>query len=220
MTSKLKAVIFDMDGVIVDSEPIHSRSLELLALQYNAIPIYYKNGLMHKVGLSNDKSSIAFMKKHNINDSLESFRQKRRKIFADLLQQKLSPMPGILKLIRVVKSNNFKIGLASNRFLEHVSIIINNLNIEKYFDTVVTKNDKLAVKPAPDIYLKTAQDLHVNPTLCIAIEDSETGIISAKRAHMKVIAVPNRYTQDQDLSKADRVFKSLSDITIKVLNNL
>lgn len=216
----IKAVIFDMDGVIIDSEPIQSKSLEILAREYNKTPIYNKEGLIHTVGISGDAGYIEFMKKHNIEESLEVLRKKRRIIFVNLLKQKLQPTPGFLKLLRKLSKQNLKIALASNRFLEHVSLILGNLGVKGKFDVIIGPSSTIQHKPHPDIYLETARRLEILPEDCAVIEDSETGIISAKKAGMKVIAVPNKYTKHHDFSKADKIVKSLSEVTVKLINNL
>lgn len=217
---KIRAVIFDMDGVIVDSEPIHSKSLELLARAYKKNPIYNKQGLLHTVGISGDKGYLEFMKKHKIKESLEILRRKRRSFFVNLLKQKLIPMKGFKQLLTMLKKQDFKIALASNRLLEHVHIIVDNLEIKDKFDVIVGPNRNIRHKPYPDIYLETAKKLKTLPNECIALEDSETGILAAKRAGMKVIVIPNRYTIHHNFSKANLLIKDLSNISIKMICNL
>lgn len=217
---KIRAVIFDMDGVIVDSEPIHSKSLEILIRSYNKNPVYSKQGLIHTVGISGGKSYLRLMRNHNIHESLKVLRQKRRAIFVKLIKQKLSPMPGFIKLLTLFKKQGFKIALASNRLLEHVYLILENLGVKNQFDIIVGPSPNLRHKPYPDIYLETARQLKILPEECLALEDSESGIVSAKNAGMKVIAIPNRYTNHQDFSKADLLVKSLNDITIAMIQEL
>lgn len=216
----IKAVIFDLDGVIVDSEPIHSKSLEILLKDYGKTPIFNTQGLIHEVGPSGDFTYVELIRKYSLTEPLETIKQKRRAIFTKLLQEKLVPLPGFTKLLKIVKKENLKVAIASNRLPEHLFLMLENLGVKEMFDVVIGKNKLFAVKPAPDIYLKTADELSIEPKYCVAIEDSETGVLSAHAAGMKVIAVPNRYTSYQDFLKADKIVNSLSDITIPLLNSL
>jgi HAD superfamily hydrolase (TIGR01509 family) len=210
----IKAVIFDMDGVIIDSEPIESLAWEKLLLEYGKKPIINEWGLIHMVG----GPSLKFvMEKHGLNEKEDIIRDKKRAIFKKLITQNPVSKPGFLKLLRILEKKNLKIGLASNRFEEHVLLIVEKLGIKKSLSAIVGNSPGTKTKPAPDIFLKTAKMLKVNPADCLVIEDSEHGVIAAKRAGMKVIAVPNRYTMHQDFSKADKIVSSLSEITVKMM---
>lgn len=213
----IKAVIFDVDGVIVDSEPIESLAWEKVLMEYGKKPIFNNTGLIHPVG----KGSVeSVMEKHGISENPEIIRIKKRKFFGKLIVENLVPNPGFLKLLKTLIEKDFKLALASNRFEEHVLLIANKLGIKNSLDAIVGQSQEIALKPAPDIFLKTAKILQTDSAYCLVIEDTEHGVIAARRAGMKVIAVPNKYTMDQDFSKADRIVKSLFDVTTEVLNNL
>jgi HAD superfamily hydrolase (TIGR01509 family) len=207
----IKAVIFDMDGVIIDSEPIESLAWEKLLTEYGKKPIINEWGLIHIVGT---KSFDYVMRKHGLVEDVEVVKNKKRKIFIDLVLKNPILMPGFLKLLTGLKKRKIKLGVASNRFQEHVGLIMKKLKIEDEFNALIGNDPTIEVKPAPDIFLKAAKMLKINPKYCLVIEDSESGVIAAKAAGMKVIAVPNRYTKHQDFSKADKIVKSLSEITI------
>jgi len=124
----IKAVIFDMDGVIINSEPIHSRSLEILLKEYGKTPIYNKQGLIHTVGVAGDENYIKILEKHGIKEEVSIFKEKRRKIFVKLLKsKKLNSMTGFQQLVSWLKKANLKIALATNRRLDHVEIILERL---------------------------------------------------------------------------------------------
>lgn len=218
--SSIKAVIFDMDGVIVDGETIQSKAFERLIRSYGKVPTFNKSGLIHNPGPSGDASYKALMKEYGIKENLGIIRKKCRKIFREFLKERLSPMPGFPNLMKLIKKNKIRAALASNRFIDHIYIMVNNLGLEDFFEIIVGPGPDIRHKPLPDIYLKTAEKLKISPVDCVAIEDTETGVISAKSAGMKVIAVPNIYTKHQDFSKADKIVKSLSDISLNLINNL
>lgn len=214
---KIRAVIFDMDGVIVDSEPIESLAWEKVLMEYGKKPIFNNTGLIHAVG----KNSLEFvMEKHGINENPEIIRTKKRKIFGELIVENLVPNPGFLKLFKTLIKRKFKLALASNRFEQHVLLIANKLGIKNSFDAIIGQSPEVATKPAPDIFLEIAKILEIDSAYCLVIEDTEHGVIAAKRAGMKVIAVPNKYTMDQDFSKADKMVESLEYIDVKTFINL
>lgn len=218
--NKIKAVIFDMDGLLIDTESLQSKSFELLIKTYGKKPILQKNGLVHDVGTKGNIPRIV-MKKHKINEDVEALTKKRHKIYADILKStKIRLMPGAKKLLQSLKKTNLKTGIASSSYEKFILVLITRLNLKNYFD-VITPIDRVPKpKPHPDLYIETAKKLQVKPENCLAIEDSETGVLAGKTAGMKVIAVPTKYTKNQDFSKADKIVKSLSDITIQMINSL
>ncbi len=213
----IKAVIFDMDGVIVDSEPIESLALEKMLREYGKTPMLNETGLAHIPGVTSDRYWESLMEKYNFKENVTVLRERKREIFVEIIQGGIYPITGTLELIKKLKN---KIAVASSRFLKHVFLILELLEIKKYFNVVTGPTENLRRKPFPDIYLEAAKALGVPPTLCVALEDTETGILSAKNAGMKVIAVPNQYTKHQNLSKADKIVNSLSEITISMLKSL
>src|SRR3989344_4953267 len=206
MKNNIKAVIFDMDGVIADTELLNSMAWEKLLEERRIKPILNNQGLVHEVGPVSDDVYRVIMERHGIKEEIDTIRKIRRKFFEELVKEKITPLPGFLELIKTLKKRKIRIAIASNRVIDHVYLVLDCLKVKK--------------KPEPDIYLKTAEELRLKPNKCIVLEDSETGILAGNKAGMEVIAVPNKYTKHHDFSKADKVVKSLSDITISMLNNL
>jgi HAD superfamily hydrolase (TIGR01509 family) len=214
----LKAVIFDMDGVIVDSEPIESLAWEKVLIEYKRKPIYTKAGLIHEVGAASYKD---IMTRHNLlEEDTETIKIKKRAIFEELVVKDLTFMPGMESLLDRIKKEEIKLAVASTRNEQQVKLVINKLGLEKLFSVIAGFSEKVRRKPFPDIFLKAASELKVAPSFCVVIEDSGAGVLAGKSAGMKVIAVPNKYTKHQDFSKADKVVKSLSEITMSLLQNL
>ena len=213
----IKAVVFDMDGLIVDNEPLHSQSVEIVLRKYGKTPIYNKNGLVHEVGIAGEQEYIDLLSKYGLLDEREIFRRKRRKVYVELIKRSLTPRQGFTSLVKMLRKSGIKIGLASNRMSSHIKIILKNMKVAEYFDAIAGYDRRSNPKPEPDIYLRAARKLKIKPGNCIA-EDTEPGIISAKAAGMKAIAIPNEYTNDQDFSKADLVVNSLIDIKWSTLN--
>lgn len=209
-----------MDGLIVDSEPIQSFVFSTVIKEYGKTPIIGKNGLVHTVGRSGDAAYIEIMKKHEIQEELDVFRAKTRKILLSRINKKLIPTSGFLPLIKSLKRKRLKTALASSRLIDHVSIMLKSLGVEGFFDVIVGGSPSTKRKPEPDIFLEATKELKTHPKHCIVIEDSEMGVIAGKRAGMKVIAVPSKYTKSHDFSNADKVVDSLSKITSVFISEL
>ena len=220
MKSNIKAVIFDMDGVIADTELLNSMAWEKLLEERGIKPIFNNQGLVHEVGPVSDDVYRVIMERHGIKEEIDTIRKIRRKFFEELVKEKITPLPGFLELIKTLKKRKIRIAIASNRVIDHVYLVLDCLKVKKFFEVIQGPSPDLKRKPEPDIYLKTAEELRLKPNECIVLEDSETGILAGNKAGMEVIAVPNKYTKHHDFSKADKVVKSLSDITISMLNNL
>lgn len=215
----IKAVIFDMDGLIADTELIESKSLEKLLKEYNKEPKYYENGLVHIIGLAGDKTWIDLKKKYNIDADISVLRNRKRAIFEQIVKEEIKAFDGFIELLDELKKNKFKLALASNRFIDHIHLILKELNVDQYFAVVVGPSPDRKHKPHPDIYLETAKQLGIKPEFSLALEDTSIGVNSAKAAGMKVIAIPNIYTKAHDFSKADKVVNSLQSVTMKLINS-
>lgn len=129
-------------------------------------------------------------------------------------------LPGIEKLMRGAKESNLPLGVASNSGTGWVEDGLLRLHLRDFVDVVITRDMVLSPKPAPDIYLKTVQALHVDPALTVALEDSEPGCRSAKQAGLSVVAIPNQFSKRQQLSVADLIVKSAEELTLQRLNEL
>lgn len=216
---KVKAVIFDMDGLIVDTEGIESDALSMVVKEYGKTPQLLETGLIHIVGGA-EGTYNELLKRHQIVEIFEVFSNKKRDIFTKLLAKKLTPFAGFNQLIKLLNKNKIKIAVASNRFEGHIHMILDNLEVKNLFNAIVGPSGNRRHKPHPDIYLHAAKELGLSPKDCVALEDSESGVISAHAAGMKVIVIPNIYTKEHNFSKADIILKSLKEINMDVLNSL
>ena len=214
----VKAVIFDMDGVIVDSEPIESLAWEKVLAKYGKKPLYHPWGLIHSPG---EPTINGIIEKYNFpKEELELIRVLKRNFFEAIVSEGIKPLLGMPQLIKKLKKAKIKIGVASGRNEKQVLAVIKELHFDEFFDQIVGFSEEVKRKPAPDVYLKAASLLKVKTSDCMAIEDTENGVAAAKAAGMKVIAVPNKWTKHQDFSQADKIIKNLSEITMPLLKSL
>lgn len=205
----INAVIFDMDGVIINSEPIQSKAFEQVIKDYGKKPQLQNNGLVQIPGLRSSENWDIIKKTHGINEDTIILIEKRRLVYQTLLQSHLISMPGVLSFLTFLKKHNYKIALASSSANFNIDMVLSGLKITSFFQVIVSGENVKKSKPDPDIYLETAHQLNTPPKQCLVIEDTYAGVIAAKAAGMKVVAVPNKYTKKLDFSIADLIVKSL-----------
>jgi beta-phosphoglucomutase-like phosphatase (HAD superfamily) len=128
-------------------------------------------------------------------------------------------MEGALELLENIHGK-MHLALASSSYRDAIDGVLAGLDIARYFDVIVSGLDVAQVKPAPDIFLKAAQQLGVEPEQCLVLEDAEKGILAADLAGMLSIAVPNDYTRHHDFSKATKICASLKEVTPELLQTL
>jgi len=218
-----KAIIFDHDGVMVDTEPLHSNAWVQILEQYGIRPQLRENGLVHQVGLTINANWDILKSTYNLTVDTELLEEQRGQLYlAQLIRSK--PMPGLEELLRELcgerKNGNLKIAIGSSSNREYIQIALRTFGFADDFDLIVSGKDVAHGKPAPDIYLKAARDLGVESQSCLVLEDTPVGVTAAKSAGMKVIAIPNAYTVGSDFSNADRGVNSLEAIDLKLVYSL
>lgn len=208
----LKAVIFDMDGVLVDSEPLHYEVNKITVLERFGIKLdyeYYKQYIGTTV--------MAMWEKIIKDFSIEGYTAKElfdlsEEVKERLVDEKGYPeVPGVVSFIKSI-SKKYKLAVASSSALVNIEKNVDKLGIRADFDALVTGLSVKNPKPAPDIFLKAAMELGVNPNECIVIEDSCNGVRAAKAAGMASIGFLNQGFGEQDLSAADYLFEAFDNI--------
>ncbi len=217
--SKLQAVIFDMDGVIIDSEPIHYKVNQKL---YEELEIEVsKEEYNNFIGISNTDHWNHLKEKYNLTDSIEDLIDKQNNQNVKHLQgSDEEPILGIVQLLEDLEINNIKIGLASSSSLRYIKAVTEKFAIDDYFSIMVSGENMDRGKPHPDIFLEAADRLGVDTANCVVIEDSEHGVQAAKSAGMKCIGFINPNSGNQDLSLADSLVDSMKKVTVNMLEAL
>lgn len=214
-----KAVLFDMDGVLVDSQPIHFTGDRRL-LEYCGVQVKEKD-LEKYAGTSNPNRFKMFIDAYGINHTLEEMDRVREDIMKQLVDESsLKAVSGIETLLNDLKLNHFQIALASSSSYVFIDSILDKTGIRNYFDFILSGEDLVNSKPAPDIFLETAKGLGCLPGQCIVIEDSSNGVAAAEAAGMKCIGYMNRTSGNQDLSKADVVIDDFNRIDAEFIEKL
>ncbi len=204
----MKAVIFDLDGVLIDSKAIHLNVLEQL-LRRKGINLT-KEELREAFGFTVEKNIETFCKSRGLNCPIKEWADEKRAIVVKKLKD-AKPFPGTEEFLKYAKSK-CKVALASSSTIPEMRAALKGL--ENYFDVIVTREDVKKPKPDAEIYKTVAKKLKLKPSECIVIEDSVAGVESAKRAGMFCIAVLNSFPA-KELKAADFIVKGLDDSRLK-----
>lgn len=206
-----KAIIFDFDGLILDTE-----SAELVIWT----KLYAEQGLVFDEqsyslvigtdGITGFDPAKALAERLGENHDPEEVRSQMRAI-SYAAAQTLQPLPGVLELIERAWEEGFLIAIGSSSVDKWVKTHLSRLGLLEKFDTIVTSDEVKSAKPSPDIFLKVLEKLAVQPEDALVLEDSYNGILAAHRAGIRAIAIPNPVTKHQDFSLASDVLESLVD---------
>src|SRR3989344_1234111 len=189
----MKAVIFDLDGVIVDSMGLHDHLTTTMLKRYG-IKITEKE-LNEKYAGVSSREIFKLLLKHKNLDFDFLYEKKCKKTM--ILAKKIQPIPGAIPLIKELKKNGFKLGIGSSSKRSFIQFILKHFNLTSYFETFIGIEDVKKGKPDPEIFLLTAKKLQVLPRYCTVIEDGKAGMLAAKKAKMKCIAL----VKEEDLRK-------------------
>lgn len=212
---KIKAVIFDLDGLIVDTESLQQRAFnQFLGQQGIKYQIGDEEYGKFFVGVSMQENAKWLTTRLGVWISAEQIRIDQDAIYTSLISdpKNLIARDGLDDLLGYLELGGLTRGVATGSPRHQVEIILRGLKIESCFSAVVTGSEISRPKPDPEIYLQAAQALHVDPQRAVALEDSAAGISAAKAAGLHAIAVPNQYTKHQDLSHADARLDGLSGV--------
>ena len=210
----ITTVIFDLDGLLADTEPLHCRAYQE-ALQLEGITLTESEYIEHWV--REGRGIGDWLAQRGLSLDPLALRLQKSKRYLELLSSMLRPMDGVFQLLDSLHSAK-TLALASSSYRDAVEGVLAGLNIAHYFKAVVSGLDVPRVKPAPDIFLAAARLVGATPSECVVLEDAEKGIIAAHRAGMPCIAVPTEYTRHHDFSKATLVCSSLNDVTLELIN--
>ena len=213
----LEAVLFDMDGVIIDSEPLWTEAeRQLLARRMLEYSPQLKTAMM---GRDAEEAVGLLINHYNLSEGVEEIIAERHEIISDLFKEHLQPVPNALELLRAVRDSGVKTGLASSSPKELVDLALSKLNITELFDLTLSGDQVARGKPAPDIYLTAATELGVSQENCLVIEDAPHGVAAAKAAGMSCLAISTS-ASEPELGAADRVVRSFAEVDLALLQDL
>ena len=209
----IRAVIFDLDGTLVDSMWVWRQiDIDYLARFGIAIPDDLQSSLD---GMSFSETADYFKKRFNISDSVDKIKQDWNDMTEDYYRHRISLKPGALKLLKYLKENGIRTGIATSNSRELLEIAVENLGVRQYFDSLHVSCEVAKGKPAPDIYLLVAGDLGIEPEKCLVFEDITQGVEAAHAAGMLVCGIKDEVsgTRGHDL-------RGIADFFIEDFNEI
>ncbi|MBS4538109.1 HAD family phosphatase [Clostridium sp. D2Q-11] len=212
-----RGVIFDMDGVIVDTEPIY---IEIDKEVFSDYDIYLsEKEIENYIGVNLREIWKELLEKNNLHEKYtvdEVYQHHVNEFYIKLKNhESLVLMSGLEEWLKYFKDNGIKMIIASSSHSRIINFIYEKFNLGLYMEGYVDGNAVENGKPAPDIFLKAAEKLELDPKECIVIEDSQHGVRAAKRAGMKCIGLSNRKSEFQSLELADMVIENFSKDNLK-----
>ncbi len=187
-----KAVIFDMDGVVIDSEPLHERSSRLVFAQHN---LEIEDEVFADFKGSTDRTILEYLVAENGLDlEVDELLQQKRLTYASLIDE-LQPIPGVISFINRI-TDDFRLALTTSASRRNKELAFSKFNLHSFFEVVVTSNDITNPKPDPEPYQLTTHQLGLAPGECLVIEDSFNGVRSAFQAGCTVAGITTSFSAD------------------------
>jgi beta-phosphoglucomutase family hydrolase len=215
MSPMKKAVIFDLDGVIVNSEDAHIEAEKRVFRTYG---IAISDNELHRYAGTTAKAMFTeLIDKYQLKTTFQEMVRIKEENFLRLLEEDAEPTKGAIELISRLRRANVRLAIASSSNNKWIEYVLRKLRITSLFDCYIGAEDVGHSKPDPEIYLKAARALGVRPDDCVVIEDAKLGIEAAKRAGMKTVGYRNPRSGNQDLARADMIVDDFSILEIKEL---
>ena len=209
----ISAVIFDMDGVIIDSEPVHARmeqelmddlGLEISDEEYARY--VGRSDLWHRI-----------KEEYDMDFEVEELRQRKESRYISYLKESFNegPVEGVIDLIGRLDAGGMTLVLASSSSMKNIELVLEKFGLSDRFSFKISGADLETSKPHPEIFLKAAQMADVKPAECLVIEDSENGVRAAKAAGMRCIGYKNPNSGSQDLGAADWIIGHFDEFDLE-----
>ncbi|WP_291739660.1 HAD family phosphatase [Clostridium sp.] len=215
--NKIKAIIFDMDGVIFDTEMVYLKVWSKVFEKYGYKMT--KEIYTSVLGTGRENVKKVFVNNYGSNLPIDDMYKEKDENLAKEIENGVALKAGAYEILKYLKEKDFKIALATSAISKRAFKQLKQANIYKFFDAVVCRDEVEKTKPNPDIFLKAADKLNVNKSECIVIEDSSAGIKAAFNAGMIPIHVIDLKDADSDiLEMAYKSFNNLNDIKNELIN--
>lgn len=208
------AVIFDMDGVIIDSNPFHKISLRQFCEKYG---YRLSDGeLIRKIYGRTNKEWIASLFGALTREELARYGEEKEALFREIYKKDIQPLPGLPQFLRSLQEKNIPVAIGTSAPRSNVDFVLEHTGLEKYFPIILDESDVEHGKPNPEIYLKVAARLGFEPGQYIVFEDSLSGVESARRAGAKVVGVATTHSFEE-LRHTDLVIQDFSELNPTLL---
>ena len=215
------ALIFDMDGVLVDSNPFHVQKW-IEFLHERGIPYNAEDLPKQVLGSRNDTAFRRFFGRDLAEGEIEKLSEDLEARFRAAFRPHAQPLLGLKTLMDECRAEGISLAVASSAMTKNVDFVVDTLKLRSYFASIVTGDDVSRPKPDPEIYIQAAERLTLAPAKCVAFEDSFVGIESAKRASMKCVAIASTFPAEElrSQTQADLVVKNFEELSLARLREL
>ena len=213
----IEAIIFDMDGTLVDTEPFNTE-IERRQFRLNKIVISEENHQKY-LGVASDAMWKEIAEQHNLRIPVEELIEQNHlesiRYFTEI--EKIPVMPGLVDLLEKLQDKKYPMAVASSSTPEIIDLILDKTNLKNYFQVIVSAEQAGKSKPEPDVFLLAAQKLGIQPANCLVVEDSENGIKAALAAGMTCVAYQSPDTDPQKQKEADAVIQNFAQLGTMLL---
>ena len=206
----IQAVIFDMDGVLVDSEPFGFEALRRVMTRHG-LP-YTEDENAEFLGRTTLDSCHILKQRHGLLASVETLADWYVEGMLEQIARGPVPMIGVPEVLQRVRASGYRMALASSAEVRVIEANLAALSIRPLFEAVVSGTQVARGKPAPDVFLAAAHRLGTPPAECLVVEDSRNGLLAAKAAGMRCAVVPCSYTREHDFREADHRLTALPEL--------
>lgn len=207
---RFAAVVFDMDGVLVDSEPIHLDAMRELLRPYGIAYTDRENEAFF--GFTDPEVFRVLRARYGLEPDEQALTRRRTVLLVELMRQRAAPMPGVPDVPRALHALGYRLAVASSSALDVIRATVDVLGLAAHFETLVSALEVGRGKPAPDIFIETARRLGLPAGACLVVEDSRNGLLAAKAAGMACAAIPCPATRHEDFAEADYRFDALPEM--------
>lgn len=212
----MRGVIFDLDGVLIDSENLHYKAYLQVLAEFDVRVTREEYG---REWIAGGRGAEYAVRQYGLPVSPAELRARKDPIYHRILQDEVRLMPGVRPALERLQSR-FALAVATNSNTADVGYVMQRFQLRPYFRAVVTREAYDKAKPEPDAFRTAARILGIAPSRCVVIEDSQRGVLAAHRAGTHCIAVPHEFTADHDFSLADRVVADLGEVTVGLVNEV
>jgi HAD superfamily hydrolase (TIGR01509 family) len=216
LSRRFRAVIFDLDGVLWDGEPLYHEAFNVVLKPYGVTVT--DEDYVKIIGTSVEAAWDWVVKRYEISEPPAAFLRRYDAAVLELLAKPVRPLPGVAELLKELRGRGVPIGLASASLRQWVDATIDGLGLNGAFDTTVSASEVQHAKPAPDLYLAAAERIGVPARDCLAVEDTGAGVASARAAGMFAVQVRASSTALPPLAEADLVIDDYSQFDLSLLD--
>ncbi|MFH1835530.1 MAG: HAD family phosphatase [Methanobacteriota archaeon] len=214
----LKAVLFDLDGVLVDSESISREASDTVLARHGIVLEDEERKLVF--GRRTIDNYRRHVESRGVDLDPEKLVEEKVEYFNELIKGRLKPLPGVLELLGALDDAGVKKAVVSSSPLDRVNASLEEVGLLLEFELVISGDCCKKGKPDPGPFLLAVEKMGVKPSECVVIEDAEAGILAANAGGILVVAVKSPNTHGQDLSSADRIVESLTEVDLELLRSL